>query len=359
MASDPLDGYQFSEGFVFMCSSLTEQECFKRSLFGQTTFKWHLVQNIQPDTALFLLNFSDPKIMHGVFVPDGEPQKPIMKNAWNGRYPAQIRFKRIAHMTTRAPRICSRMYGEFLTQEEVWDIIGEMRKPKLGNKIKVGFSEKKKGRKIQLKSVSSFRGWGSVSSPSASQSPHVKKSVSGSMASIASGTWSPHPASSPVVMTPPPRERPPASSPPVAFPSLPHRSAPATSPSSPNFEPTTPPSKSPRNTSEIVDPQLNPHSTLDIMDRKPKYPLWERFCEGDKDLDEGKLCRSKLLKHLDEVSEQLKKKNATKELQKQLKLLQEEFWKFHHWILSCRIKETLGAGDLSDTDSASMLSTEI
>jgi len=344
MASDPLDGYQFSEGFVFMCSSLTEQECFKRSLFGQTTFKWHLVQNIQPDTALFLLNFTDPKIMHGVFVSDGEPQKPILKNAWNGRFPAQIRFKRIAHMTTRAPRICSRMYGEFLTQEEVWDIIGEMRRPKRGNKIKLSFSEKKKGRKIQLKTVSSFKGWGSVSSPSASQSPHVKKSALGSMASIVSGTWSP--AAPPVAMTPPPRERP-ASSPPVEFPSLPPRSPP-TMPSSPKFEPSTPLSMSPRSTSEI-----------NLAEPGSKHPLWDRFCQGDKNFEQGKICRSKLMKRLDEVRQELRKKNATKELQQQFKLLQEEFWKFHHWLLSYRIKETLGTGDLSDTDSASMLSTEI
>lgn len=89
-------------GFVFLCNNLTLSECFARHLFGLPSHHWSSVSSIapwsaheEPPTLIFLLNTSRPQLVFGVFVADGVPVYNAMPDAWEGRYPAQCRIRRV------------------------------------------------------------------------------------------------------------------------------------------------------------------------------------------------------------------------------------------------------------------------
>jgi len=127
--SDSLDGYNFTDGYVFMCNGKTEKECFERSLFGQVNRMWKNVQKIKSTTALFLLNFTQPRTMHGVFVPASAPGYNLEPNAWRGRFPSQVKFECVSKAMTRDPEVTMKRYNSrFMTKEEVWSIIKNMKK---------------------------------------------------------------------------------------------------------------------------------------------------------------------------------------------------------------------------------------
>jgi len=145
-AARPIKDYNFTDGYVFMCSSQTEKEVFARGLFGQTKFKRHLVEKIKPTTALFLLNFSEPKKFKGVFIPDGKPAMNIEAGAWGKRFPAQVRFKRIADLESRDLELCTRIFKGMLSKDDVWEIINQLEKPRPLSQAAI-----KKAKKIPLK----------------------------------------------------------------------------------------------------------------------------------------------------------------------------------------------------------------
>jgi hypothetical protein len=70
-------------GYLFVCSSATETECFSRQLFGLGAGRLKtMTSGIQEKTTpLFLLNFKTRKI-HGVFEAVGAPAMNIEADAW-------------------------------------------------------------------------------------------------------------------------------------------------------------------------------------------------------------------------------------------------------------------------------------
>merc|ERR1719464_1471313 len=113
-----------------MCSSRTMKEVFERKLFGTVKRHFYLVERIKPTTALFLLNFSRPKALMGVYIADSQPGMNIEPKAWNGRFPSQIRFKRVAKLITRNQDLCTKKYSTFLSKDEVYEIIHKMQSSK-------------------------------------------------------------------------------------------------------------------------------------------------------------------------------------------------------------------------------------
>jgi hypothetical protein len=89
-------------GFVFLCNNLTLSECFARQLFGLPSHHWSSVSSIvpvsasdDPPTLIFLLNTSRPQLVFGVFVADDVPVYNAVSDAWEGRFPAQCRIRRV------------------------------------------------------------------------------------------------------------------------------------------------------------------------------------------------------------------------------------------------------------------------
>jgi hypothetical protein len=89
----------FTDGFVFMSSSATCNECLAKSLFGSPKGQLaKMKRHILPSTALFLVNFETHEL-HGVFRADGEPSLDIIPTAWattgrGNKFPAQVKVTR-------------------------------------------------------------------------------------------------------------------------------------------------------------------------------------------------------------------------------------------------------------------------
>ena len=78
--------------FVMWCSDDTEGECLKRKLFGEKDKYLPQLQPIEKGDIGFLWNFSARKLL-GVFVAQGPARLNIVPEAWEGRFPAQIRVR--------------------------------------------------------------------------------------------------------------------------------------------------------------------------------------------------------------------------------------------------------------------------
>eukprot|EP01043_Picozoa_sp_COSAG02_P056031 COSAG02_NODE_6586_length_3476_cov_2.239266_2_plen_305_part_00 len=72
-------------GYLFVCTSATEGECFSRQLFGLGSSRLQSMANgiRESSTPIFLLNFKT-RIVHGVFEAVGRPAMNIEADAWCG-----------------------------------------------------------------------------------------------------------------------------------------------------------------------------------------------------------------------------------------------------------------------------------
>ncbi|MBO8152423.1 MAG: methyltransferase domain-containing protein [Candidatus Marinimicrobia bacterium] len=80
------------QGFIFTCSDKTESECFERSLFGTDRIYGPVVIRIRKDDLLFLVNI-DTDTLYGVFKAVSDGGFKIVPEAWEGRYPYQVKVK--------------------------------------------------------------------------------------------------------------------------------------------------------------------------------------------------------------------------------------------------------------------------
>jgi len=79
-------------GFVFASTEKTESECFEKMLFGADRAYGPVVIRIRKGDLLFLRNL-DTDLLHGVFESVSDGNFNIVPEAWNGRYPYQVRVK--------------------------------------------------------------------------------------------------------------------------------------------------------------------------------------------------------------------------------------------------------------------------
>jgi len=82
----------FVDGQMFLCNLATQQECLDGCLFGSPWNKWHEVQQITKNTAIFLYTI-EQRTIHGVFTAVGEPFLDMQNNAFGGRFPSQVRVE--------------------------------------------------------------------------------------------------------------------------------------------------------------------------------------------------------------------------------------------------------------------------
>jgi DNA modification methylase len=79
-------------GFVFACTRKTEAECFERLLFGTEKQYGPIVLRVRGGDLLFLHNL-DTDTLYGVFKAASNGDFNIQPDAWNGKYPYQVKVK--------------------------------------------------------------------------------------------------------------------------------------------------------------------------------------------------------------------------------------------------------------------------
>jgi DNA modification methylase len=83
---------QLIRGFLFACTKKTENECFEKLLFGADTVYAPIVIRVRKGDLLFLNNL-DTDNLYGVFRAISDGDLNIRPDAWNGKYPYQVKVE--------------------------------------------------------------------------------------------------------------------------------------------------------------------------------------------------------------------------------------------------------------------------
>ncbi len=83
---------QLIRGFIFACTRKTEAECFERLVFGASNAYGPIVIRVRKGDLLFLNNL-DTDTLYGVFRAVSNGSMDIQPEAWNGKYPFQIKVE--------------------------------------------------------------------------------------------------------------------------------------------------------------------------------------------------------------------------------------------------------------------------
>jgi DNA modification methylase len=76
-------------GFIFACTRNSQDECFKKMLFGTNRQYGAVAMRVRKGDFLFLLNL-DTDVLYGIFRAASDGQMNLNAEAWNGNYPYQI-----------------------------------------------------------------------------------------------------------------------------------------------------------------------------------------------------------------------------------------------------------------------------
>jgi very-short-patch-repair endonuclease len=85
-----IDLESLKQGFVFICSKTTQDECLARMLFGSTLEYEDKVLKVREGDLGFLYNI-DTDVLFGVFEAISDGSLDIEPRAWKGRFPAQVK----------------------------------------------------------------------------------------------------------------------------------------------------------------------------------------------------------------------------------------------------------------------------
>ncbi|CAI9102745.1 OLC1v1001064C1 [Oldenlandia corymbosa var. corymbosa] len=80
-----------SMGMIFMCSSETKNDCYRYKVLGLPAGKRDLVEKIYRGMRLFLYDV-DLKLLYGIYKAAGRGGYNIEPNAFNSKFPSQVRF---------------------------------------------------------------------------------------------------------------------------------------------------------------------------------------------------------------------------------------------------------------------------
>jgi len=112
------------QGFFFVCGKGTEEECFKRMLFGSTLDYKEKVLGIRKGEIGFLYNL-DTDVLFGIFEAVSDGDLKIEPGAWGGSFPAQVRvnwmekFKPLSEAKSLLKNLRIKWGNLLLTHEEV------------------------------------------------------------------------------------------------------------------------------------------------------------------------------------------------------------------------------------------------
>lgn len=83
---------QLIRGFLFACTEKTQDECFKRLLFGADKAYAPIVIRVREGDLLFLNNLNT-NVIYGVFRAVSNGKLDTQSDAWNGKYPYQVKVE--------------------------------------------------------------------------------------------------------------------------------------------------------------------------------------------------------------------------------------------------------------------------
>ena len=79
------------KGYVFACTNASQDECFKRLLFGSSKVYGAAAMRVKKGDFLFLWNL-DSDLLYGVFKAVTDGQLNMIGEAWEGKYPYQVKI---------------------------------------------------------------------------------------------------------------------------------------------------------------------------------------------------------------------------------------------------------------------------
>jgi len=85
-------------GFLFACTDKSEAECLEKSLFGTDKVYAPIVTRVRKGDLLFLNNL-DINTLYGVFKAVSDGGVNIEPEAWNGKYPYQVKVESLGEKT--------------------------------------------------------------------------------------------------------------------------------------------------------------------------------------------------------------------------------------------------------------------
>lgn len=88
---------QFERGFIMLCDDLTEGQCLERGLFGDKARKLQDLSDLQPGDIGLLLNINRDELI-GIFQASSKAGLHIMREAWNGRFAAQVKVELLGEL---------------------------------------------------------------------------------------------------------------------------------------------------------------------------------------------------------------------------------------------------------------------
>jgi DNA modification methylase len=80
------------KGYVFACTNASQDECFKRLLFGSSKVYGAVAMRVKKGDFLFLWNL-DSDLLYGVFKAVTDGQLNMVGEAWEGKYPYQVKVE--------------------------------------------------------------------------------------------------------------------------------------------------------------------------------------------------------------------------------------------------------------------------
>ena len=89
-----LKSFNQVKGQVFACTNKSQEECFKRLLFGTNKLYGAAAIRVKKGDFLFLLNLNSD-VLYGVFRASEDAKMNIAPEAWNGKYPYQVKVEPI------------------------------------------------------------------------------------------------------------------------------------------------------------------------------------------------------------------------------------------------------------------------
>lgn len=87
------------KGYIFRCNDKTKDEVFSRQLFGEERDYLEIVKQIKKEDLLFLYNTSTFEFT-GPFKPASNGGKFIVLDAWQNKFPSQIKIITIEQTNT-------------------------------------------------------------------------------------------------------------------------------------------------------------------------------------------------------------------------------------------------------------------
>jgi len=103
-----------TKGFIFACTNLSQDECFRKMLFGNNKVHGAVAIRVKKGDFLFLDNL-DTDLLFGIFRAITDCNFNLDKEAWKGKYPYQVKVEPVGEITplANAEKLLKRLKGDW------------------------------------------------------------------------------------------------------------------------------------------------------------------------------------------------------------------------------------------------------